>query len=433
MWLEQRRAKTNLDVSPIGLAQSNEWHQQDGSIRHNTGGFFEISGLKASSAVQCLHGIQQPIINQPEVGILGFIVAAKGHGKQWLLQAKPEPGNVHGVQLAPTVQATFSNYSRKHGGAPTLFLQFFTSGSISFESDTLQSEQGTRFFQKYNRNAVVSVPFAFACPEGVYRWHGTRTVRKLLVQDYAINTDARSVMVSAPWHLVSSQPMPFLKSGDKGWPELRQSYTHPQQSGIAKSIAWKMAGVRRALSLKTEHVSLENLPNWQIKEDKISHCGSAAFDIGFYRVNAPTREKPKWDQPLLRSLNKDQIVLFAQRQQGVLRFMLRFSLEIGLAGGAELGPSYKRESRAPAPQWLQEMVDQQQGVVRARVEQSDEGGRFMRSICEYSVVELAEDQAIENDPLSMWVTLGELETIAKLPKILTNEARSAISLLLSYA
>jgi hypothetical protein len=67
-----------------------------------------------------------------------------------------------------------------------------------------------------------------------------------------------------------------------------------------------------------------------------------------------------------------------------------------------------------------------------RVVQSDEGGRFLESVVEYRIM--------EEDPEGpfvahhgAWLNLAEIEALARLPGTFTNEARSAISLLLSHA
>ena len=84
------------------------------------------------------------MIDQPELGWLGFVVRTAGAGVEWLVQAKTEPGNVHGTQLAPTLQATRSNFTRVHGGRPTRFLDLFRAGDAVL-SDGPHSEQGSAF------------------------------------------------------------------------------------------------------------------------------------------------------------------------------------------------------------------------------------------------------------------------------------------------
>ena len=67
----------------------------------------------------------QPLIIQKEVGILGILKKKFKNEDHYLLQAKVEPGNSSGIQLSPTIQATKSNYLRKHGGKKTNYLNFF--------------------------------------------------------------------------------------------------------------------------------------------------------------------------------------------------------------------------------------------------------------------------------------------------------------------
>ena len=76
-----------------------------------------------------------------------------------LVQAKVEPGNIGYAQLAPTVQATQSNYERVHGSQETPFLDWFLGQrQDAVLDDCLQSEQGSRFLGKFNRNMAVRVP-----------------------------------------------------------------------------------------------------------------------------------------------------------------------------------------------------------------------------------------------------------------------------------
>jgi hypothetical protein len=67
------------------------------------------------------------------------------------------------------------------------------------------------------------------------------------------------------------------------------------------------------------------------------------------------------------------------------------------------------------------------------VRQSDEGGRFMRSIMRYEVVLIDESKAALLGKRVTWVSLGELEWLCQMPAATTNEARSAVSVLLSLA
>ncbi|MFH4268324.1 NDP-hexose 2,3-dehydratase family protein, partial [Acinetobacter baumannii] len=71
---------------------------------------------------------------------------------------KVEPGNCNGLQLSPTVQATRSNYTRVHQGRAVPYLEYFVDArKHRVIADVRQSEQGSWFFQKRNRNMIVDV------------------------------------------------------------------------------------------------------------------------------------------------------------------------------------------------------------------------------------------------------------------------------------
>ncbi|CAM5359048.1 GDP-mannose 4,6-dehydratase [Streptomyces cyaneofuscatus] len=87
----------------------------------------------------------QPIIVQPEVGILGILVKEFDGVPHFLMQAKMEPGNSNLLQISPTVQATRSNYTKAHKGADVRYLEYFRGprqGRVL--ADVLQSEHQAR-------------------------------------------------------------------------------------------------------------------------------------------------------------------------------------------------------------------------------------------------------------------------------------------------
>ncbi|TNE61320.1 MAG: hypothetical protein EP335_16600 [Alphaproteobacteria bacterium] len=438
-WLHHRRTKSKIRFDSIPFTASNEWRYESGSLRHATGGFFSIEGVAAHAALPGFDGWQQPIINQPEVGILGFVATPGTHGHDWLVQAKAEPGNVGGVQLAPTVQATYSNYMRRHGGAPTLYLDHFTGGGPLL-SDSLQSEQGTRFLRKFNRNAVCGLKARPVTAGDNFAWLATAELRHALVADYAINTDARSVLVSAPWHLLADNGRPFQNgaaihlAGDL----LANSWLAPVPVGLLDEVRRHLSAVRQLLDLRLETCSLDTLSGWQFDDRSIQSADPRyGLEVRHYAVEAPDRERAAWDQPLVLSRAVDTVVLFCRPRNGQLEFMLRPNVEIGLTGGAEFGPSYKHETLLPHPTWLADLVAAGNWRELLSAEQSDEGGRFMQSRCRYVVAELPadwqapEEGSVVDDPI--WVSASALAALCRAPGILTNEARSVISLLLSLA
>ena len=88
---------------------------------------------------------------QNEDGILGII--KNKETQKYLLQAKVEPGNINKLQLAPTVQATKSNYSQVHGGSKVPYVEYFLK--LNKFNKYNQTEQGFRYLNKFNSNILL--------------------------------------------------------------------------------------------------------------------------------------------------------------------------------------------------------------------------------------------------------------------------------------
>jgi oxidase EvaA len=112
-WLQAQRALQTCAVESISLDDSREWLWADGSIKHRTGRFFNVVGVRDETT-----GWHAPLLDQWEIGTLAFIRREREGEVEILVQAKLEPGDLGLSQLAPAVQATASNLDRVHGGSP---------------------------------------------------------------------------------------------------------------------------------------------------------------------------------------------------------------------------------------------------------------------------------------------------------------------------
>ena len=439
-WLKERRQNCSMAFRPIELAKSNEWRLDAGRLVHKTGGFFSVGGITAEAKDASFGKVSQPIIFQPEIGILGFVIRETMDGSaayEWLVQAKAEPGNQDHVQLAPSVQATYSNYTRLHGGAKTHYLSYFT-GAREAEtlSDSLQSEQGTRFAGKFNRNIVQCVEERLEYRSDMFCWTSSHELKQALLADYAVNTDARSVIATAPWSLLAAQGVPFA---DEDAPTPFRalcctSYSADVGAGFIQKATKLLDEARARFGLKAQPCALEALPDWTCWAEGInSGAPDVEFSVQYYAVEAPEREAPAWDQPLLQSQAIGEILLVAQVHGGALRVLLNFSYEVGLTGGVEFGPSYQSGNRSAAMASMKAFLDANIIAPQLTILQSDEGGRFMKCRSRYSVVLLDEGDETPDTKQGLWVTLAELEQLCCTPKLLTNEARSCVSLLLGLA
>jgi len=421
----------------ISLSDSKEWCLQDGAIKHRTNGFFSVVGVVPQVADEGFNCSPQPIILQTEIGILGFIISETENGFDWLVQAKPEPGNKDGVQLAPTVQATYSNYMCKHGGTKTHYLSYFQGSQNTVAlSDCLQSEQGTRFLGKFNRNSVQQVDGRTPLKDDKFAWFESREIRRALLSDYTVNTDARSVIVTSPWKLVATDKAPFSSGSEAGSFQAlcRHSYCTPDGGDILVKADALLEAARERFGLTVNQCALEDVAGWKIDETGIENVsGDAALDVKFYAVETSDREVSAWDQPFVGSRYEGEVALFAQKKGGFLSFYLKLCREVGLTSGVELGPSYQSESNAYGMRSMRAVLESPDAVSVLTAMQSDEGGRFMVSLVRYSIVLLPETAQLPDEDDGLWVTLSQLERLCRAPKVLTNEARSCVSLLLGLA
>lgn len=433
-WLAARRSVLTGTATPIPLAESREWAMVDGAMRHRTGGFFSLAGVQAEAPGQAFDGRVFPLIDQPEIGLLAFLTAPGADGCDWLLQAKSEPGTTGWVQVGPTVQATRSNYGRKHGGRPTLFLEHFLDPATGQARGLLHSEQGSRFLNKFNCNAVVGLPARCPEPEENWRWFPAAEVRRALGQDFAINTDSRSVIASHNWaNLRAGAPL-FTGASHAG-PELADlravlaaSHAAPGREGCAIALE-RLEAARAATRLALRRVPLDRVPGWH--NDGRVDALPGAGGVALFRITAPQREVEAWDQPFMTSDESHRCGFVLAEMDGVARLGFRLSVEPGFAQKVQFGPSFQTDGTTPAV--LEEVVLAGAHPPALAVRQSDEGGRFLRVEMVYELHDLRGSGADLAPAGLVWLTLAEAEWLCRQTGALTNEARSALSVLLSLA
>ncbi|MBK6738929.1 MAG: NDP-hexose 2,3-dehydratase family protein [Haliea sp.] len=114
------------------------------------------------------------LIDQPEIGLLAFLVADGDNGKDWLLQAKSEPGPCTGSRSArryrrPKATTCAAMAARQHASSIISRTMLATLPAASFSRN-----KGTRFLNKYNRNAIVEIKHRPAPEHDNWNWHSGR-------------------------------------------------------------------------------------------------------------------------------------------------------------------------------------------------------------------------------------------------------------------
>lgn len=442
-WLGDSRRASDMQISEIPRSRSLEWIFDGHRLRHTSGGFFSIVGATLLTVGE-RQVLDQPLIDQPEIGILGFLIRTLDETPHILVQAKPEPGNVGLVQAAPSVQATESNYRRRHRGKATPFLERFLSpGKATVVSESLQSEEGTRFLGKYNRNMVVEVGGEERLLEShAHRWFPIHDLTPLLSQDFQVNTDARSVLATAPWRVLVAGHTPFGRWRNRGGPgeTLLRSFEAPEDKSALSTtrIAERLYRLRAAADFATTIVGLTDLTNWTMTDTAIRHARREMFEVGHFAVETSEREVPRWDQPLVVSPVEGEVVLLGQERGGILHFLFNARPEIGFREKFQYGPAIQHLGDQPPilpslegqTSALEDVLSRSETFLASR--NSDEGGRFFRCVSYYRVCLIPPDERVDPGENLSWMTLRQVASLLRLRGFFSNEARSLISMLLAY-
>ncbi len=442
-WIKKHRRFSDLSVNTIHISDCNEREYSKGSYRHKSGRYFSIKGISIESNLSHLDGINQPMLDQPEIGILGLIVRQNSEGWEWLLQAKAEPGNVHGVQAAPSVQATKSNYERVHNGLSTPLIECFhdvnSHKGVDLITNIEQSEQGDRFTNKFNRNSLAIVPFDYPVPvNDCWKWFPSGSLREALLSDYMLNTDLRSVLFCSDWKLlVDMNSEPFQRWEGKELFGEKLFYSSLRKIDNLQSLEFildKIEKARESVILRCSEIPLYELSEWEITDAGVYKASEAStFSIRFYDIQTSNREVSHWCQPLFVSDQVISVTIICTMIDNVLHFFLRLSAEPGFQEYIQLGPSKITSPIHLYPIWIDHAIKDPDAICYVKVHQSDEGGRFMNAKVRYEIIEVPPAWADKSSSEGLWLTLGEIKYLTDIKGYITNETRSALSILLAWA
>ncbi|WP_067499017.1 NDP-hexose 2,3-dehydratase family protein [Actinoplanes sp. TFC3] len=411
-WFSAVRAQSQMDVRRTALTSLPGWRSDPhtGDLRHDSGRFFAVSGLAVYEPGAGPAQFEQPVLVQPETGILGLLSRGTGAGREFLLQAKAEPGNRHGLELAPTVQATRSNYLRAHHGRKVLFAELFRGARQPRLVDVAQSEHGSWFWRKRNRNMIVENVGEIDAP-GTYRWFSLAQIHRLMQLNDVVNMSARSVLSCLP----PARPAPRA--------------THPG----SELRAW-LTDVRRGCPLSATAVPLRALTGWRHDSHRIHRPGDPLFEIIGVEVRAVGREIDRWAQPILRPVATGLAAFLAVRRYGVLNLLVHARFEAGLPGRVELAPTVQCVPERAATLHAARRPPHLDAVLAAgprrrlvEVTLSEEGGRLYHARNRYLVVEV--DTAVPETEHYRWMTPHQLLHLVRLGGCVNVQARTLMACL----
>jgi oxidase EvaA len=195
-WFTACAARYELRTERIPLAQVDGWHRSPTAISHVDGRYFTIIGVRVEAESREVASWTQPLLAPCGVGISAFLVRSLGGVLHVLVHARTEAGNMHGVELAPTVECIPDNYRGLPADHRPRYLDYVDgvpADRVRF--DTLLAEEGGRFYHAEGRYMIIEVEddFPVSVPED-YRWLTVDQITQLLRHSHYFNVQARSLV-----------------------------------------------------------------------------------------------------------------------------------------------------------------------------------------------------------------------------------------------
>lgn len=435
-WLISQNDKVHVSVTESTFDKLKLWSYSHGSLRHDTGKFFSIDGIRIQTNWGNVHSWEQPIINQPEIGYLGFIVKRINGVLHFLLQAKIEPGNVNNVQLSPTLQATKSNYTQVHKGRTPLYLEYFKNAtSNQILVDQLQSEQGARFLKKRNRNIIIYVQEEIPVFDN-FIWLTLAQIKDLMQYDNLINMDTRTVISGISYgNNILQGENDYLKIIENtiDIKFLRSALLQNNSYHTFDYITAFLTKLKSKYELSIEQIDVKKLDQWVYTETGIRHRDNLYFEVLPVSVEISNREVFGWDQPVIRPLQEGICAFICKEINGILHFIVQAKLECGNHDIIEFAPTvqcltgnYKNSSAGEIP-YLDFILNAKKELVVFDTLQSEEGGRFYKEQNRNLLV-LADDSIKIDLPENyVWMTLNQMFVFLKFNNFFNIQARSLIA------
>ncbi len=137
------------------------------------------------------------MIKPAQDGLCAFVCKEINGVIHFAVQAKLECGNHDIIELAPTVQCLTGNYRNSKDGVLPFLEYVLNVKKENVIFDTMQSEEGGRFFKEQNRNMLVMADETISdeLPEH-YIWMTFNQICEFLKFNNYFNIQARSLMAA---------------------------------------------------------------------------------------------------------------------------------------------------------------------------------------------------------------------------------------------
>ena len=199
-FLTQLKSVHDLEIERIPLQSCERWIFDDMEIRHEEDKYFKVIAVDVEIGNREVVAWSQPMIQPAQEGLCAFVCKEINGLLHFAVQAKMECGNHDIVEFAPTVQCLTGNYRQTKEGALPFLDYVLNVPPANIIYDTMQSEEGGRFYREQNRNMLIiagdEVPVEL--PPN-YIWMTLNQLLLFLKFNNYLNIQARSLIAAIPY------------------------------------------------------------------------------------------------------------------------------------------------------------------------------------------------------------------------------------------
>lgn len=435
-WIDSRYIGLKVKIEKVDFSYNGFWYydNEDGYIRNKNNSFFQLAGYQEIEDDTIIN--EQPVIIQDEIGYLGIICKEINGVLNFLMQAKIEPGNINKIQISPTIQATKSNFTRKHGGNTPPYLKYFTNATnYEIIVDQIQSEQSSRFYKKRNRNIIIHVGEEDIEVLDSHMWMTLGQIKELMKIDNLVNMDTRTVLSCIPFNKDNCSPEDMIQIEqcfqDKA---LYRSIFESESEDVFHKIFNKLNDCKMYRKEHSRLVPIKSLKSWHVGRREISCRTPYDFKIVYCYIEIEGREVKYWEQPLIEANGTAVLGIFTCIRNGVRKFLIHVKPEIGCFDSAEIGPVVQLEPTNPRnnlneiEKLLLEKLEKKSGIIKDVI-LSEEGGRFFHEQNRNVIIQIQPDEIPKLPSEYFWIDFSTLNKMIQFNNCLNIQLRNLLSLL----
>lgn len=436
-WINEGNKNLLVDITKNKLEDSNFWsyNEEKGIIQNKNNSFFHIIGLREHYKLKEKEEIvEQPIIIQDEIGYLGIICKEFNGIMYFLMQAKIEPGNLNKIQLSPTIQATKSNFTQKHGGKRPAYIDYFINADkYEIIVDQIQSEQSSRFYKKRNRNIIIKVNEDIEVLSS-HKWMTLGQIKVLMRVDNLVNMDTRTVLSCIPYYKLN-----YLKDKNKiecsfKDKTLYRSIVNEDEINLI-GIYNKINDIKMYSEKTSKFVKLKDLKSWHMQDGEFVCKKPYPYKIIFCKIAIEGREVKEWTQPLFEAIGDATFGLLMRnnKKNEKREFLVKIKHELGCFDEVELAPTLQieavhNEELDSVEKYFLNQVNNKKNIVFDHY-LSEEGGRFYHEQNRNLLVMQEQNFDLELPKEYMWLDYKTLNYLVQHNNILNIQLRNLLSLL----